>query len=147
LQKNPTEYSTKFDGGTKTVSYNDVQFPIKYDMAGAISGITVDESSKSVTFLLSGVSGGAATIQIPRTLIDATGDGFVVLVTASPEEQIEYRVISSTTDNYTLQMELPEDATSLTIVGTAVVPEFGFLASLVLSLAIIPIVLSRRFRF
>jgi hypothetical protein len=144
---NPAEYSTKFDGGTKTVSYNDVQFPIKYDMAGAISGITVDETSKSVTFLLSGVSGGAATIQIPRTLIDATGDGFVVLVTASPEEQIEYRVISSTTDNYTLQMELPEGATSLTIIGTAVVPEFGFLAPLVLSLAIIPIVLSRRFRF
>jgi predicted secreted protein with PEFG-CTERM motif len=144
---NPTEYSTKFDGGTKTVSYNDVQFPIKYDMAGAISGITVDETSKSVTFLLSGVSGGAATIQIPRTLVDATGDGFVILVTASPQEQIEYQVISSTSDNYTLQMELPEGATSLTIVGTAVVPEFGFLASLVFSLAIIPIVLSRRFRF
>jgi predicted secreted protein with PEFG-CTERM motif len=131
----------------KTVAYNNAQFPIKYEMAGAISGMTVDEESKSVTFLLSEVSGGEATIQIPRDLVDATGDSFVVLVAASPQEQIQYHVISSTADHYTLQMELPEGASSLTIVGTAVVPEFGFLAPLVLSLAIIPIVLSRRFRF
>ena len=145
-QTNTAEYSTKFDGGTKTVSYNDVQFPIKYEMAGAISGISVDEASKSVTFLLSEVSGGDALIQIPRSLIDATGDNFIVLVTASPQEQIEYQIISSTADHYTLQMDLPEGASSLTIVGTAVVPEFGFLAPLILSLAIIPL-LARRFRF
>jgi hypothetical protein len=145
-QTDTAEYSTKFDGGIKTVSYNDVQFPIKYEMAGAISGISVDEASKSVTFLLSEVSGGDALIQIPRSLIDATGDNFIVLVTASPQEQIEYQIISSTTDHYTLQMDLPEGASSLTIVGTAVVPEFGFLAPLILSLAIIPI-LARRFRF
>ncbi|WP_100181730.1 hypothetical protein [Candidatus Nitrosotenuis aquarius] len=143
----PTEYSTKFDGGTKTVSYNDVQFPIKYEMAGAISGITVDETSKSVTFLLSEISGGIATIQIPRSLVDAVGDNFIILVTASPQEQINYQIISSTSDHYTLQMDLPEGASSLTVVGTAVVPEFGFLAPLVLSLAIIPIVISKRFRF
>lgn len=143
IPQNPAEYSVKFDGGIKTVSYNDVQFPIKYEMAGAISGINVDEASKSVTFLLSEITGGQATIQIPRNLVDATGDGFVVLVTASPQEQIQYRIISSTTDSYTLQMELPEGASSLTIVGTTVVPEFGFLTPLVLILAIIPIILRR----
>jgi|GEM_PF-1126621 len=144
---NPVEYSTKFDGGTKTVSYNDAQFQIKYEMAGAISGISVDETSKSVTFLLSEISGGMATIQIPRSLVDAVGDNFIILVTASPQEQIDYQIISSTSDNYTLQMNLPEGASSLTVVGTAVVPEFGFLAPLVLILAIIPIVLSKRFQF
>jgi hypothetical protein len=147
VMTSPTEYSTKFDGGTKTVSYNDVQFPIKYEMAGAISGIAVDETSKSVTFLLSEISGGMATIQIPRSLVDAVGDNFVILVTASPQEQIDYQIISSTSDHYTLQMNLPEGTSSLTVVGTAVVPEFGFLAPLVLSLAIIPIVISKRLRF
>ncbi|MBM3904389.1 MAG: PEFG-CTERM sorting domain-containing protein, partial [Thaumarchaeota archaeon] len=48
-------------------------------------------------------------------------------------------------DNYTLQMNLPEGASSLTVVGTAVVPEFGFLAPLVLILAIIPIILAKKF--
>ncbi len=143
----PAEYSTKFDGGTKTVSYNDMQFPIKYEMAGAISSMVVDETSKSVTFLLSEVSGGETTIQIPRSLVDAIGDEFVVLVTASPQKQIEYKIISSTSDHYTLQMKLPEGASELTIVGTAVVPEFGFLTPLILSLAIIPIVLFTRLRF
>jgi predicted secreted protein with PEFG-CTERM motif len=141
---NPAEYAIKFDGGIKTVSYNDVQFPIKYEMAGSISGITVDESLKSVTFLLGEVAGGMATIQMPRSLVDSTGNNFVVFVTASPQEQIEYDLISSTSDHYTLQMNLPEGASSLTIVGTAVVPEFGLLAPLILSLAIIPIVLARK---
>ena len=141
---NPAEYAVKFDGGVKTVSYNDVQFPIKYEMAGSISGITVDEPSKSVTFLLGEVVGGMATIQVPRDLVDAAGNNFVVFVTASPQEQIEYELVSSTSDYYTLQMNLPEGASSLTIVGTAVVPEFGLLAPLILSLAIIPIVLARK---
>lgn len=140
----PAEYAVKFDGGTKTVSYNDVQFPIKYEMAGSISGIAVDESSKSVTFLLDEVVGGMTTIQIPRNLVDATGNNFVVFVTASPKQQIEYQLLSSTSDYYTLQMNLPEGASSLTIVGTAVVPEFGLLAPLILGLAIIPLVLTRK---
>ncbi len=138
------EYSTKFDGGTKTVLYNDVEFPIKYEMMGAISGLQVDEESKSVTFLLSGVAGGQATMQIPRNLVDAAGDNFVVLVTASPQEQIDYQITSSTSSHYTLQMELPEGTESLTIIGTAVVPEFGFLAPLIFGMAIIPIVMSRK---
>jgi hypothetical protein len=47
---NPAEYEVKFDGGTKNVSYNEMQFPIKYEMACAITGIQVDESAKPVTF-------------------------------------------------------------------------------------------------
>ena len=141
---NPAEYAVKFDGGTKIVSYNGVQFPIKYEMLGAISGLQVDEQSKSVTLLLSGVSEGRATIQIPRNLVDATGDEFVVLVTASPQRSIDYRVVSSMSDSYTLQMDLPEGASSLTIVGTVVVPEFGFIAPLIMGLATIPIILMRK---
>lgn len=140
----PVEYEMKFDGRIKTVSYNDVQFPIKYEMTGAISGIQVDENSKSVTFLLDAVSGGEAAIQVPRNLVDATGDSFTVLVTASTQQQIDFEIISSTSEYYTLKTTLPEGASTLTIVGTQVVPEFGFLTSLVLSLAVIPIILARK---
>ena len=141
---NPAEYAVKFDGGTKVVSYNNLQFPIKYEMLGGISGLEVDEQSKSITLLLSGVSEGQATIQIPRSLVDAAGDEFVVLVTASPQKSIDYHIVSSTSDSYTLQMDLPEGASSLTIVGTSVVPEFGFVAPLIMSLATIPIILMRK---
>ncbi|NDB33670.1 MAG: PEFG-CTERM sorting domain-containing protein, partial [Nitrososphaeria archaeon] len=74
----------------------------------------------------------------------AVGDEFVVLVTASPQRSIDYRVVSSTSDSYTLQMDLPDGASSLTIVGTAVVPEFGFIASLIMGLATLPIILVRK---
>lgn len=140
----PAEYVTKFDGGIKTVTYNDMPFPIKYDMAGAITGIKVDEASKSVTFLLTEVAGGQAIIQIQRNLIDAVDDNFVVMVTTSLQKQIDYKIISSTSDSYTLQVDLPEGATSLIVMGTAVVPEFGFLAPFILSMAIVPILLIRK---
>lgn len=127
-----TDFAVKFDGGKKTVEYNGIQFPIKYDMAGSITGINVDESSKSVTFLLDYVMGGDLTLQVPRTLVDAIDDNFVVLVSASPETQIDYDVMASTADYYTLKMEIPENAQALTIMGSRVVPEFGPVALLIL---------------
>jgi len=127
-----TGYEIKFEGGKKIVEYNGMQFPIKYEMAGSISGIKVDEESRSVTFLLNYVTGGELILQVPRELVDAIDDNFVVFVTASPEKQVEYVVIASTFDYYTLRMDLPENAQTMTIIGSTVVPEFGALATLVL---------------
>lgn len=138
-----TDFAVKFDGGKKTVEYNGIQFPIKYDMAGSITGIGVDESSKSVTFLLDYVTGGDLTLQVPRTLVDAIDENFVVLVSASPETQISYKVLASTEDYYTLKMELPENAQALTIVGSKVVPEFGAVAMLILIVALATVVIAR----
>ena len=144
----PAEYATKFDGGTKMLTYNDVQFPVKYEMAGAITGLTVDESSKSVTFSLFEVAGGQTTIQIPRSLVDSIGDNFIVMVATSPQKQIDYKILSSTSDSYTLEIMMPAGISSLTIAGTSVVPEFGFLTPLILLLSITPIILVRkRFSF
>ncbi|MGQ0772350.1 MAG: PEFG-CTERM sorting domain-containing protein [Nitrososphaerota archaeon] len=137
---NPAEYAIKFDGGIKAVSYNDMQFPIKYEMAGNIIGVEVNEETKAVNFLLDSVSGGELLLQVPRSLVDALDDNFVVLVSASPQSEINYDVIASTVDYYTLKVTLPEGADSLTIMGSSVVPEFGVFTVLVLIASIISII-------
>ncbi len=137
---NPVEYAIKFDGGIKTVSYNGVQFPIKYEMSGSITGIEVNEESQSVSFLLDSVSGGELLLQVPRSLIDAIDDNFVVIVTSSSETEIDYDVVASTIDYFALKATLPENTAKLTIVGSHVVPEFGILSAVVLIASITGII-------
>jgi predicted secreted protein with PEFG-CTERM motif len=137
------EYEVKFNGDKKIVSYKDSKFTVTYEMMGGITGVEVDEESKSVKFLLDYVAGGDLLLQVPRSLVDADNDNFLVLVEASPETQIDYEIVSSTVDYYTLKVSLPIDAKALTIIGTKVVPEFGVFSILVLvvSIAIIMIIL------
>jgi predicted secreted protein with PEFG-CTERM motif len=139
-----TGFEIKFDGGKKIVSYNGIEFLIKYEMAGAITGIEVNEESRTVSFLLDSVAGGELLLQVPRSLVNAIDDNFVVMVSTSPPTEIAYEVTSSTPDYYTLRVTLPKGATNLTIIGSSVVPEFGLMALLVLSLAIIPLVYVRK---
>ncbi|MEM4253124.1 MAG: PEFG-CTERM sorting domain-containing protein, partial [Candidatus Nitrosotenuis sp.] len=142
-----TGFEIKFNGGTKVLTYNNMDFPIKYEMAGAIAGLEVNEESKSITLLLEYVVGGELTLRIPRTLIDAIDDNFVVFASASPQKQIDYDIISSTSDYYTLKMNLPENTRTLTIVGSKVVPEFGTLAILVLVSALFAVLIKTSNRF
>lgn len=142
-----TGFEIKFNGGTKVLTYNNIDFPIKYEMAGAITGLGVNEESKSVTLLLEYVTGGELTLRMPRTLIDAIDDNFVVFASASTQKQIDYDIISSTSDYYTLKMNLPENTRTLTIVGSKVVPEFGTLAILVLVSALFAVLIKTSNRF
>jgi predicted secreted protein with PEFG-CTERM motif len=131
-----TGFELKFSGAKKTFAYNGMDFTIIYEMAGAIVGMQVDEESKSVTFLTERVSGGNLILQIPRSLVDAIDDNFVIFATASPKSHLDYQVIGSTTEYYTLKMQIPHDASSITVVGARVVPEFGAIVMLVLASAV-----------
>jgi len=135
-----TKTETKFNGDKKIVTYKDSRFQITYEMAGGITGVEIDEESKSAKFLLDYVAGGELLLQVPRSLVDADGDNFTVLLEASPEKQIDYEIVSSTADYYTLKVNLPADAKTLTIIGTKVVPEFGVVSILVLVASIAGIV-------
>mgnify|MGYP003333027870 FL=1 len=136
-----SEYLTKFDGNIQILSYRETEFPIKYDMIGSITGLEVDAMNKQVSFLLSDVSGGIAKIEIPRILIDSIENNFVVLVDSEQQKPLEYKILSSTTDSFTMEITLPSKSTALTIIGTSVIPEFGFISSLVLILSLVPILL------
>jgi predicted secreted protein with PEFG-CTERM motif len=127
-----TGFEIKFSGSKKTFTYKGVDFTIMYEMAGTITGMQVDEESKSVTFLTEHVSGGQLILQIPRSLADAIDGNFVIFATASPRAHLDYQVIGSTAEYHTLKMQIPKGMNSLTIVGASVVPEFGTITMLVL---------------
>jgi predicted secreted protein with PEFG-CTERM motif len=131
-----TGFELKFNGAKKTLTYNGMDFTIMYEMAGTITGMQIDEESKSVTFLTEHVSGGQLIIQIPRSLVDAIDDNFVIFATASPKSHLNYQVIGSTAEYYTLKMQIPQDSSSITVVGARVVPEFGAIMMFVLASAL-----------
>ncbi len=135
------EYEVKFNGDKKTVNYKDNEFTITYEMMGGITGVEIDEDSKSAKFLLDYVAGGDLLLQVPRSLVDVDNDRFTVLLEASPERQIDYEIVSSTVDYYTLKVNLPADAKTLIIIGTKVVPEFGMFSILVLVVSIASIMI------
>jgi len=93
----------------------DTKFGIGYKMAGFITGMTPDKNSKSISFDLKSVKKGTLTLSVPRSLIDSPNDKFNVFVTASPEKQIEYEIIDSTSEYFTIQTKLPDGAKNLRI--------------------------------
>ena len=75
-------------------------------------------------------------ISLPRELITALNNEFIVLVTGM-EQEIEYEVVKSNVYYVTLKMTLPEGVDDLTIVGTSVVPEFGVMAMIILVVSLL----------
>jgi len=124
--------------------YNDIDFGVSYKMTkGTISGMKVDEESKSITFSFVDNEMGELILSLPRGLISATEDDFVVM-DAKSSQLIEYEIIESGRNHVTLKMALPEGLQELTIVGTSVVPEFGEIAIIVLVILIFMIIIMTR---
>lgn len=134
-----------FPGGSMfETNYNDIDFGVSYKMTkGTISGMKVDEESKSITFSFIDNEIGELILSLPRGLISATEDDFVVMG-AKSSQQIEYEIIESGRNHVTLKMALPEGLQELTIVGTSVVPEFGEIAIIVLVILIFMIIIMTR---
>jgi predicted secreted protein with PEFG-CTERM motif len=139
-----TGFGIKFVGQTSSVHYEDQEFEIMHSEGAHISGIQVDEQLQGVSFLLEHAQQGEFTIKFPRNLVDAQVNDFIVFVNDSPDQQIDYKVIGTDPESVAMQVDLPADVTSLTIVGSSVVPEFGPLAALMLIAGIIPIILLRK---
>jgi predicted secreted protein with PEFG-CTERM motif len=139
-----TGFGIKFVGQTSSVHYEDQEFDIMHSEEAHVSGIQVDEQLQGVSFLLEHAQQGEFTIKFPRKLVDAQVNDFIVFVNDSPDQQIDYKVIGSDPESFTMSVNLPADASSLTIVGSSVVPEFGAMALLVLIAGTIPIILLRK---
>lgn len=131
------------DGKTLKTSYDgtDIEISYRFDNVGRITVIDIDEESKSVTFALADVEAGDITLSLPRGVVDAENDEFIL---SSQGEQIDYIIVESAVDSITIRASLPEGATTLTIMGTSVIPEFGSLAMLVLAAPILILVAMAR---
>jgi predicted secreted protein with PEFG-CTERM motif len=105
---------------------------------GSITEIKVDEDAKSITLKLENVREGKFLISLPSGLISAFNDNFVILLPGLPP--LQYEVVDSSSGHTTLQIDLPEETSEVTIVGTNVVPEFGMITMAILVVSILAIV-------
>ncbi len=114
---------------------------VGYEITGGkLLGVSPDVESNSLIISIDATSDGSLTLTIPRSVLDATinggDDDFFVLIDG---EEGDFDETTSSTDR-TLTIAFPAGAEEIEIVGTFVVPEFGTIAVMILSIAIISII-------
>jgi len=115
-------------------------FHVDYQYSGIISGATVNEEKKSITFEI--VSDSKSfdhnlMILLPSELIEPPYAVFV-----DGKKNLTFDLIEDKVN--TLKIELPENAKQLTVIGTSVVPEFGVFSAIVLGISLISIIAFNR---
>jgi len=117
------DYVIKVRGNnTNLIKYSDVSIS------------TVDKSV-TVTVNASTISSGSVMqeFQIPKTIIDAPGSLLVVKI----DGLISQCVQIETTSDRIIDCMIPVDATQLQIFGTTVIPEFGPIAMMILTIGVL----------
>ena len=115
-------------------------FHVEYQYSGVLSGAKVDEEQNSITFEI--ISDPKSldqnlTLILPPELIKGP---YVVFVDGVKDLRFELTEDSVNT----MEIELSDNAKEITIVGTNVVPEFGFLSVAILGMAVFGTILFQR---
>ena len=142
------ETSTTIGYGTPIPEYISNE-PSLADIDYVISGGEVDTiysnpDTLSITVDLIDADGGEITLTLPRDIIDSTTDGvddvFFVLVDGY---EAQYTEVATETDR-TITIPFSAESSSIEIIGTFVIPEFGTIAMMILAVAIISMVVVTR---
>ena len=130
--------------GPSTIPVDGTNSSITYTITnGKVLDIKANTQSKSLIVTIQTTGDGLLTITMPRTVIDAkksdgTDDQFVVLNDGQQNGQAN-ETMTTVTDR-TLAIPFKNGTQQIEIVGTFVIPEFGPIAALVLTIAIVSIV-------
>ena len=139
------ETSTTFGYGTleyieepqPQASLADITYEI---FGGELDSISNDPEALSITLDLINADGGEIVLTLPRDVIDSSIDGvdevFFVLVDGY---ETEYTEVATDLDR-TITIPFVAEASSIEIIGTYVIPEFGTIAMMILAVAIISMV-------
>jgi len=132
------------DGATFESSYNEIDFEINYKMnTGSINEMQIDEALLSVTFTMTNDSAGELILSLPRILVNADNDQFVVF-TEDSNQQLVYDVAESTDEYVIIRIMLPDGPSKLTILGTSVIPEFASLTVPILLITLVSVIVMTR---
>ena len=121
----------------KNAGDGSIKFDVEYDFNRVLSTATVNESEKSISFEIVGVSKSddhTLEILLPTALIDGP---FTILL--DDGRIAEFENVKEDGMNI-LYVALDAETEQFTIMGTSVVPEFGILALFILSISIIALV-------
>ena len=145
-----TEFTTKtpeITGGKKfEASYNGIDFEINYKTkSGKITSMTIDEDDAMLMLTLDGMKAGQLVLSLPRGLIDAVDDKFVLFETETGKI-IEYSVLKTEPEYVEILITLPDEISEITLVGVHVATEFGLMVIPVLLGMILLVVLITKYK-
>ena len=115
---------------------HDLASEVDYSVSGGhVEGVTANVNGNSLVIAIHDAEdGGELTITLPSDVITPFNDGtFFVLV--NDEESDD-----ASQDGNTITVPFDADATTVEIIGTHVVPEFGTIAAIILAVAITSII-------
>ncbi|MDE1829094.1 MAG: PEFG-CTERM sorting domain-containing protein [Thaumarchaeota archaeon] len=130
--------------GPSTIPVDGTNSSVTYTITnGKVIDIKANPQSKSLIVTIQTTGDGLLTITMPRSLIDAkksdgTDDQFIVLNDGQQNSQANETMNTST--DRTLAIPFKNGTQQIEIVGTFVIPEFGPIAALVLTVAIVSII-------
>jgi len=155
-----TSIINKLVNGTYSLQAGQMMFNIPYTIqGGTIQSMQAIPSQSSVVITISSTSDGSLTVDLPRALIDAkqqppSSGGVNNTVTTQynqaelPDQpfivQINGQNVKATQtadpNSRTLGIPFHKGDTTIYVIGTVAVPEFGPIAALVLAIAIVSII-------
>lgn len=133
------------------VTGEDDNYCLVHEINGAVvQKARVSSSAYSILLDLNTENEGSLILVIPRNILDAqssTGDT-PFLVTIDDEDAIDYYEPYSNDQSRILYVSFPEYTEQIEIMGTYAVPEFGALAVIILTVAVVSIIaISARTQF
>jgi len=119
--------------GLKPLSIGSKLYPVPYNITGGIiQEFYANSFTKKLTIeVIGGVNGGHLQLQLSRKIMDSIQGGndtkFVVNIEPVGDvnkKQLDYVETQTSTETRTLEINFPQDRSSIEITGTTIVPEF-----------------------
>ncbi|MDH3395878.1 MAG: PEFG-CTERM sorting domain-containing protein, partial [Nitrosopumilus sp.] len=129
------------DDDAMTDTHEDLYVTLDHDISGGtVTEMEIDMDSTSLVIEVDAIDNGSITVTLPRDVIDATINGedddlFVIV----DGEEVDFEE-SKTSADRTLTIEFPAGTEEIEIIGSFVVPEFGTIAVMIFTIAVISII-------
>ena len=121
---------------------------------GEVTDIQVDKDNYSLVVDFNIDAAGDLILSLPRESFDArttngSDDMFIVLITNTSGDifEIEYEEMQTNSESRTIKIAFVEGDYRTQIVGTYVIPEFGTIAIMILSVSIISVIILSKNKF
>jgi predicted secreted protein with PEFG-CTERM motif len=134
---------------------NSGTFDLSYTIrGGTLSDISIDENIFGLVVDIDASDNGKIVLDLPRKYIDAEKQNgkdevFIILVEKQNGDVIEttYKEETSHSEMRTIIIDFEEGDSQIQIIGTYVIPEFGVIVMIILTIGIMTSILLTRNRF
>ena len=140
-----------FEVDTESSGTFDIQYTIR---GGTLLDISIDENIFGLVVKIDAPDEGKIVLDLPRKFIDAEKQNgkdevFIILIEKGNEDVVEatYEEETSHSEIRTITINFEEGDSEIQVIGTYVIPEFGTMVMIILTIGIIASILLTKNRF